>query len=179
MNIDNNSSNECLNAEITSEEILKCIRALNNGKASGLDYIANEHIKATSELFLPLYVKLFNSILDTGHFPDQWSTGCIHPIYKNKGERDSPSNYRPITILSCLGKLFTSILNNRLNDYLEENMLLEENQAGIRKLYSTLDHIFSLYSLIEILKCKKQKIFCCFIDFSSVFDSVWRTWSLA
>ena len=166
--------NDSLNAEITAEEILSCIRKLNNGKACGLDKIVNEHIKASSDMFLPIYVKLFNQILETGHFPNQWSTSCIHPIYKNKGDRENPANYRPITILSCLGKLFTAVLNSRLNDYLEESYLLKENQAGFRKQYSTLDHIFSLHTLIEILKASKQKLFCCFIDYSSAFDSVWR-----
>ena len=73
-----------------------------------------------------------------------------------------------------MGKLFTSILNMRLNDYLEESMLLGENQAGFRRHYSTLDHIFYLHALIEILKSRKQKLFCCFVDFSSAFDSVWK-----
>ena len=132
------------------------------------------HIKSTSQIFLPFYEKYFNAILDTGFFPDQWSVGCIHPVYKNKGERDNVQNYRPITILSCLGKLFTAILNSRLNLFLEENMILNENQTGFRSQYSTLDHIFSLNAQIEILKVKKQKLFCCFVDFSSAFDSVWR-----
>ena len=166
--------NESLNAEITSEEIQHCINNLKNGKAPGLDMILNEYIKSTSSIFLPIYEKLFNAILDTGHFPEQWSTGCIHPIYKNKGDKDNAKNYRPITILSCLGKLFTSVLNSRLNDYLEESMLLSENQAAFRKKYSTLDHIFSLYALNEIQKSKKLKLFCCVVDFSAAFDSVWR-----
>ena len=78
----------------------------------------------------------------------------ISPIYKSKGDRSNPQNYRPITILSCLGKLFTSILNGRLNDYLEDS--IHKNQAGFRKNYSTLDQLFS-----------------------SAFDSVWRVglWS--
>ena len=49
---------------------------------------------------------------NTGHFLEQWSTGCIYPIFKNKGSRENVQNYRPITILSCLGKLFTGILNS-------------------------------------------------------------------
>ena len=99
---------------------------------------------------------------------------CICPIYKNKGDRADVQNYRPITILSCLGKLFTSVINSRLNDYLEESMILSENQAGFRQQYSISDHIFSLYALIELLKSQKQKLFCCYVDFSSAFDSVWR-----
>ena len=154
------NNNEMLNSGITAEEISRCIDRLNNGKASGPDKILNEYIKSTKEKFLPIYEKLFNIILDTGCFPEQWSTGMNIPIYKNKGDRLTPQNYRPITILSCLGKLFTAILNGRLNDYLED--LLSENQAGFRKHYSTLDHIFSMHSLIELLKSQKKKLFCCF-----------------
>ena len=108
-------TNETLNSKI---EIKCCIKNLKNGKCPGPDTILNEYIRSTSHIFLPIYDKLFNAILDTGFFPEQCSTGCIHPIYKNKGERDNVKNYRPITILSCLSKLFTSILNSRLNDYL-------------------------------------------------------------
>ena len=161
-----------LNSEITFEEISRCIHRLNNGKASGPDKILNEYIKSTKETFLPIYENLFNIILDTGCFPEQWSTGTISPIYKNKGDRLTPQNYRPITILSCLGKLFTTILNGRLNGYLGD--LLSENQAGFRKHYSTLDNIFSMHALTELLKSQKKKLFCCFVDFSSASDSVWR-----
>ena len=80
--------NESLNVEITSEEIQHCINNLKNGKAPGLDMILNEYIKSTSSIFIPIYEKLFNAIIDTGHFPVQWSTGCIHPIYKKqRGQR--------------------------------------------------------------------------------------------
>ncbi len=84
------------------------------------------------------------------------------------------NNYRPITILSCLGKLFTSIINQRLTSFLEINGLLNENQAGFRKHYSCSDHYFTLYSLINILKKRKRKLYCAFIDFSQAFDKVWR-----
>ena len=142
LNTDLTDENEVLNTPITTQEILHAINKLHNGKATGLDKIANEHIKETKNIFIPIYEKLFNLILDTGIFPEQWSTGTIKPIYKNKGDHLNTQNYRPITILSCLGKLFTSILNERLNDYLEENDLLSECQAGFRQNYSTLDHVF-------------------------------------
>ena len=53
-------------------------------------------------------------------------------------------------------------------------MLLSENQAAFRKQYSPLDHIYSLYALNELQKSKKLKLHCCFIDFSTAFDSIWR-----
>ena len=123
---------------------------------------------------LPIYVGLFNLILNTGIIPEIWSQGKIMPIYKNNGDSTNPDNYRPISILSCLGKLFTALLSERLSTFIEENAILKENQAGFRKHYSTTDHIFALYSLIEILKHEKKKLFCSFIDLSKAFDSVWR-----
>ena len=164
----------CLNAPITQKEISKCIKKLKNSKTPGIDEILNEHIKYTLQQMLPIYTNLFNIILQTGIIPEQWVQGMIKPIYKNKGDPLNPENYRPITLLSCLGKLFTSIINERLNLFLNENNILLENQAGFRKNYSTNDHIFVLYSLIEILKQRKKKLYCAFIDFSKAFDSVWR-----
>ena len=123
---------------------------------------------------LLIYDKMFNLILETGIIPQNWSKGVIIPIYKNKGHPTSPNNYRPITLLSCISKLLTSVLNARLNKFLDENNILNENQAGFRKHHSTSDHIFTLHSIIEILRHHKKKIFCTYIDFSKAFDSVWR-----
>ena len=85
---------------------------------------------------------------------------------------DAPENYRQITILSCLGKLFTSVLNNRLSTFLE--CYFKRKPSRIQKKYATTDHIFSLDALKEILKSQKKKLFCVFIDFSQAFDSVWH-----
>ena len=79
-----------------------------------------------------------------------------------------------ITLLSCLGKLFTSILSRRLNDFSDYFDILKENQTGFRAKYSTLDNIFVLHSLIELCLSSKKKLFCSFIDFKGAFDSVWR-----
>ena len=106
---------------------------------------------------ITVYASLFNLILKTGNVPEQWTIGKIKPIYKNKGDSLDPSSYRPITILSCLGKLFTAVLNDRLCNFLEDNSLLIENKAGFRTHHSTTDHIFTLYSLIELLKHEKEK----------------------
>ena len=110
----------------------------------------------------------------SGHIPESWTVGIIKPLYKSKGDPTLPENYRPITILSCMGKLFTAILNSRLNNYLEENNLLNETQAGFRASYSTADNIFVIHALTEYLRVRKMKLYCAFIDFQKAFDSVWR-----
>lgn len=112
----------------------------------------------------------FIGVFDSGLVPEEWLVGIIKPLYKNKGDRTSPENYRPITLLSCLDKLFTSILNKRLQLYSEEIELIHNNQAGFRKGYSTSDYILTLQFLSNtLMKCKK-KPFCAFIDFKQAFE---------
>ena len=121
---------------------------------------------------LSAFTKLFNIVLTSGFIPDSWSQGIISPIYKNKGDKSSPDNYRGVTLLSCFGKLFTSILNNRLNNYLENMNILVEEQAGFRKGYSTTDHIFNLKCLIDLYLFRGKKLYSAFIDYKKAFDSV-------
>ena len=77
--------------------------------------------------------------------------------HKNNGDPNSQENYKPITILSCFGNLFTSILNFRWNDFLDAYNFLEENQAGFRAGYSPMDHMFVLYVLTETVKAQKKR----------------------
>lgn len=99
---------------------------------------------------MPLYLKMFNLVFDTGVVPELWSLGIIVPIYKNKGSVADPCNYRGITLNSCLGKTFSSILNERLTSFSDEIDLLSESQTGFRKGYSTMDNMFVLHSILSI-----------------------------
>ncbi|MCG8093283.1 MAG: reverse transcriptase family protein, partial [Candidatus Thiodiazotropha endolucinida] len=166
--------NEEINRQISHDEILAAIKNLKNNKSPGPDNVLNEHLKSTIDLFLPIYGHLFNLILDSGIVPESWALGDILPIYKNKGCMNLPENYRPITLLSCLGKLFTSILNKRLYNYVEKYEIICHNQAGFRKGLSTVDNLFVLHSLFEMSKSCKNKLLCAFIDFKQAFDNVWR-----
>lgn len=155
-------SDTILNSTIGDEEILEAVKKLKNNKAAVYGEVLNEHISATVSLFLPLYNNLFNIIFDNGFIPDEWLVGIVKPIYKNKGDPTHPENYRPITLLSCLGKLFTCILSNRLEIYASEIDVISESQAGFRKNYSTLDHIITLQFLSHTLTSMKKKTFLCF-----------------
>ena len=75
-------------------------------KSSGHDKIVNEMLKSSNDMMISAYVKLFNIILNTGHIPCNWTIGIIKPIFKNKGGKND--NYRGITLLLSLGKLFYS-----------------------------------------------------------------------
>ena len=171
---DDTDPSTILNDPITEEEVLRNIKKLKNSKAPGIDLILNEYIKCTQQILLPLYVKLFNKILDSGVMPSEWLVGKIVPIYKNKGDADDVNNYRGITLLSCLGKLFTSVLNDRLSEYSNTINIINETQAGFRHDYSTLDHIFLLKCVVDLFNWRKKKLFCLFVDYKKAFDLVWR-----
>ena len=166
--------NEEINMPITEAEIYTAIKNLKNGKSSGPDNVLNEHLKYTADLMMQVYTQLFNLIFDSGLIPENWTMGNILPIYKNKGDKNMPENYRPITLLSCFGKLFTAVINNRLNKFAEQVEIISSCQAGFRKGFSTVENIFIINSLIDLLKAKGKKLYCAHIDFKQAFDKVWR-----
>lgn len=172
---DNAPDNHEINMPITEEEIRQAAKTLKGNKSPGFDQIINEHLIASLHLMLPTYLKLFNLVFDKAVIPESWLIGEILPIFKNKGDIKNPENYRPITLLSCLGKLFTSIINSRLNKYAEKYDIITDCQSGFRKGFSTIDNLFVINSLVELLKAQSKKLFCVFIDFKQAFDSVWRT----
>ena len=169
-------SDQILNSEFTEEEISKCVQNLKNGKACGDDQILNEYIISSYDELKLVYVDLFNRILNDGRTPESWLIGMIIPLPKSKGDSADFNNYRAITLLSCLGKLFTSVINSRLETYSLETNLILENQAGFRKGYSTTDHLFLLKNFIDIfVKNQNHKLYCAFVDYKKAFDTIWRS----
>ena len=100
-------------------------------------------------------------------------------LFLNMGDPTDPSNYRGITILSCLGKLFTSCVNSRLTTYSNLFNVVGNEQAGFKQGFSTTDHSFSLKTLIDLYLMKKKRLYCCFVYYSKAFDTVNRSalWS--
>ena len=150
--------NEEINVPFTKNEIRNAIKSLKNNKATGVDLILNEHLKILSHIISPILVDLFNLVFDTGIIPESWTLGMIQPIFKNKGSPRDPCNYRPITFNSCLGKVFTQILNSRIQKYVDEKDIINECQSGFRKKRSTADNMFILHNLIELV-CKGKKVY--------------------
>ena len=93
-------------------------------------------------------VILFNIIFSSGHFPLSWVDGVVILIYK-KDSKNTVDNYRGITLLSVLGKLFMRIFNNRLIFWAESYDISIEEQAGFRSNRSTVDNLFVLHSIIN------------------------------
>ena len=128
--------------------------------------------KHTVNEILPFLFKLFNEIFDVCDFPEQWNRSIILPIHK-KGYLKDPDNYRGISLMDSICKIFMHVLNTRLTEWCDFNNVIDEAQAGFWKKYSTTDNIFVLMSLVQKYLTKKRgRFYCIFIDFSKAFDSI-------
>jgi hypothetical protein len=117
-------------------------------------------------------MEMFKVILKTGIYPKSWKESFTIPIYK-PGDKNDPNNYRGVSLINCLPKIFNTILNNRLIKIIEDQ--LSNSLFGFRENHRTADSIFVLKSLInKYIHKNKKKIYACFVDLRKAFDSVWR-----
>ena len=168
--LDNNLS---FNAPISLNEVRNAIFRAKNNKAVGIDELPNEAFKNPNSVLL--WQSFFNACFNAGVTPDIWSKALIKPIPKG-GMLDKriPLNYRGISLLPTISKIYSSILNERLLSYLEQNDLITDTQNGFRKLRSCIDHLFVLTSVIRNRKANGMSTYVCFIDLSKAFDMINR-----
>ncbi len=162
-----------LNRPIELAEVEKMVKKAKAGKSAGIDAIPNEVLKSSN--IIKCLHAFFQFCFDTGLIPSVWTQAVISPIPKDKtSDPRIPLNYRGLSILSCVYKIYTAVLNNRIVDFLEVNDLLHDEQNGFRSKRSCSDHIFSLCSIIKNSINVDQDIFTCFVDFRKAFDFVPR-----
>ena len=165
---------DILDKDITIDELKTVCMSLKNNKAVGLDGISNELIKCSFPFMSDLLLKLYKNILESSKYVTAWVDDFITPILKSGGIQNDPTFYRGISISSCLGKIFTIIMKNRLVEFLECNNLISNCQIGFTSGKRTTDHIFVLKTLMDMAKSKKKPLYMCFVDLKSAFDTVWR-----
>ena len=144
---------EELDKYITQEEIKQYVKNLARNKSPGRDNLLNEYFIECIDLFVEPIEIFFNEILNSVFFPSHWIEGILIPLHK-KGSTEDTNNYRGITLISCLGKLFTSVINQRLIKWSTENDISTDTQFGFKSGHSTVDAIFVLQNLITLRKSK-------------------------
>ena len=135
-------------------------------------FIPNEAMKNENAKLL-LY-NFFKICLSTGLNPTEWDFSDIKPIPKKGQDDRDPMQFRCITIICCVAKVYAKIFNNRLQKYLEINNILVEEQNGFRASRSCIDHILVLCTILRNRKSLGLDTFLAFIDFKKAFDSVDR-----
>ena len=117
-------------------------------------------LKEGQSVISPFLVTLFNKILETQYYPEEWSIGIITPLHKTR-DLDNSDNYRWTTLNSCINKLFTRLLNNRLTEIIENKNLLKHNQIGFRKGFYIADHVLTVKTLIDKYLSQNKKLYLC------------------
>lgn len=146
-----------------------------NGKSGGIDGVIIEMLKTSLNIVEPYLRHLYNAILESGNYPEQWSKAVLVPLHK-KGSTSNLNNYRGIALLSVVGKVFSKVINNRPVQWAENTGIQKEEQARFRKRYSTVDNMFVLQSLIQKYCSRKAgSFYVLFVDLSKAFDTIPHT----
>ena len=122
-------TDSCMTEAISMEEVELAIRQLKCKNAPGPDGVTNDMIKNFGLLTKRTLLKLFNESWKTGTVPAMWKKSTIIPIHKKGKDKKNPNSYRPISLLSCLGKLQEKVINRRLLSFLEDNNVLSQTQT--------------------------------------------------
>ena len=154
----------------TPAEIVSIIKDLKNTKST-FNSLSTKVLKENSlSLSNPISL-IFNNIITQSQYPDTLKIACITALFKAGDELD-PNNYRPISSLTTLNKIFEKLLHKRLNSFFETNNVYSDNQYGFRKGMSTCDAVNELLNSIYTSMNDKKYFGAVFLDLSKAFDTV-------
>lgn len=156
---------------VTLNEIEKYIDNLKPSNSKGNDGLSCDTLKKIKQHVLTPLQHIFNICLKNGQFPEQFKISTIIPIHKS-GDTNKLDNYRPISLVSNLSKIFEKCIKFRVIEHLEKYKILSKNQYGFRKDLSTEDAIYELTKKIYSSIDKKKKCLAIFLDLRKAFDTV-------
>jgi ribonuclease HI len=165
--------NRNMHQKFRRHELENAIKKLKKETSPGNDGITNEMLQHLGEATKKKLLNIFNKSWKTGQIPEIWKHAVICPIYKSGKQKTDPKSYRPISLLSCTGKLMERIINTRLIWHLESNKLLADEQFGFRKSRSTEDQVTYLTQCIEDAFDEKKHALVVWVDLQNAFDKVW------
>ena len=157
--------------KISHSEIKNAIKNLKNSNSSGEDEITSDFVKLSAPVLIPALHAILNLSLSTGVYPHKLKIAKVVPIHK-KGDSTSMNNYRPISILSTINKIFEKILHARLIKYIDDFNILYKYQFGFRKNHSTELALIEIVDQIRMSLNKGDMSCGIFIDLSKAFDTV-------
>lgn len=132
--------------------------------------LTNRILKETAEVTTQSLTTLFNKCTEMSSFPHEWLIATVTPIYKGRGGQDNPANYRPISVLNGVGKVYESLISEQFYNFVESNNIISENQFGFRRKRSTVDHLVTLTSTVFNGLDHRQLCDAVFLDLSKAFD---------
>ncbi|XP_023225885.1 uncharacterized protein LOC111626658 [Centruroides sculpturatus] len=157
---------------IKIEEVQDCIKNLKDKSTPGSDIIPNSIIKMLPIEIIRYLTRQFNQFYSNSIIPEKWNEVIFTMIFK-QGNKQEPTNYRPIALLSCLRKVFTGVLADKFNYWTAANNYRNNTQFAFVEEGGTQTAIFVLLSLIQIQLLKKRhKVFALFLDLEKAYDMI-------
>lgn len=158
---------------ILEQDVIDVLENLVINKAAGPDGISHKLLKETAKSISKPLTILFNKSIHSETYPSLWKKANVIPLFK-KGDKSVPSNYRPVSLISCVGKVMERTVFKYIFNYLHANKLIFKNQSGFISGHSTVYQLIDIYNQM----CKgfdEHKSTCLvFCDISKAFDRVWH-----
>ena len=157
-----------------TDEVKKAIRKLNKGKAPGPDLVTSEHLLYGGKMLLSCLTKLFNMMLKLEYIPVSFRRGTQVPLYKGKNACSlNPSNYRGITLLSTLNKVYEIIIWQRMEHWWTSNNTICGLQGAGKKGFSCLHSSLMLQETLATSNENNKKCFSVYFDVAKAYDTIW------
>ena len=154
---------------ITHEAIIKNLK---EQSACGPDGIPTRVLKELKEEVTGPLTILFQKSIDTGKIPDDWREANVTPIYKQKGKKSDPGNYRPVSLTNVVGKMMERVVKEQIMDHVERNNLLCEEQHGFRAKKSPQTNLIEFMDEVTKWMDEGESFDILYLDFSKAFDKV-------
>ena len=152
------------------EELVKTIKSF-RPKMSSITTIPNFIYKHVCDIIAPILVKLFNSSVRQGIFPNRFKLARVIPLFKS-GSKLLLANYRPISLLPFLSKVLEKLIHSRMSAFLIKYNVLYSDQYGFRRGKSTTDAIFNFTDMCYKCFNDEKFLLSVFLDFSKAFDTI-------
>ncbi len=157
--------------KIEEEDVLRLLCSLDTTKAVGLDGISAKLLKMSGPGVSSSLTSLFNFCIESGQMPDEWKHAKVTPVPKVSNP-EGAENYRPISVLPVVVKVFEKIVHHQVSVYLQEHSLLHEAQSGFRQCHTTQDVLLSTVDDWRKEIDNDQLVGSVMIDLSKAFDVV-------
>ena len=160
--------------KVTRRTVRRVLKKLKNFKAPGVDNIQNILLKKGGEKLVGHLQRLFQLSINCGYVPPSWKIAIVVPILKEGKDGELAASYRPVSLLSAIGKVLEFIVTNVITDFVESRHLLPRHQHGFRRRNATTDPVFRLVCDVALAMARHQKTVAVALDFKSAFDCIWH-----
>lgn len=155
-----------------SEEVLQLLNKIDSSSAAGNGDISTKILKSCASIIAPSLAKMFNSCISSLSITNSWKFAIITPLFKGKGQIDECDNYRGISVLQQIVKLFERILAKQITHYFDSEALFCDQQHGFRSGRSCESALQTILDGWKSSIAEKKVVLSMFVDFKKAFDLI-------